>query len=194
MGEFYERAAVGNFMREPQLQLRQMRLPHMWVLFLMFAPLHSLPIHRSRRAVSALALVAAVGLVAVAVATGSTAPQSKLGLWGSAISESPELVYIPSREAQQLLAQHQSLNVIYSPEGQTDMWIKIAEAIDHDAVNNPALPPVSDEIQAEAARAAAEQQAEYDAQQAYNQGQGSAAPVQTLMMGGQEYALVPMVD
>lgn len=140
---------------------------------------------------AAAALVVASCLFAVATSSTATA-QSKLGMLGGAMS--PELVYIPSREAQHLLAQHQSLSVIYSPEGQTDMWIKIAEAIDHDAVNDPALPPVSDEIQAEAARAAAEQKAEYDAQQAYNQGHGSAAPVQTLVMGGQEYALVPVIE
>jgi len=88
-----------------------------------------------------------------------------MGLFDLPRQQQPEVVYIPRREAQQLLAMEQRLSVIYSPEAQTDMWIKIAEAIDHDAVNDPALPPVSDAISTEAAQAQAEQEAEKKAMQ-----------------------------
>ena len=79
----------------------------------------------------------------------------------------PEVVYVSPIEMQNLLAQRQGLDVIWSPESQTDMWLKVAEAIDKDRVNNPALPPVSDAISAEAKQAQAEQQAERDAQKVH---------------------------
>ena len=99
-----------------------------------------------------VAALAAANVFAMALALGAPAagPGAKLGIW--AVPE-PEIVYLPQREAQQLLAQQQALGLVYSPEGQTDMWIRIAEAIDKDAVNNPALPPVSDAIKDEAAKA-----------------------------------------
>jgi hypothetical protein len=98
-----------------------------------------------------VAALAAATVFALALAVGAPAgPGAKLGIW--AVPE-PEIVYLPQREAQQLLAQQQALGLVYSPEGQTDMWIRIAEAIDKDAVNNPALPPVSDAIKDEAAKA-----------------------------------------
>jgi hypothetical protein len=59
---------------------------------------------------------------------------------------------------------------------QTDMWIRIAEAIDKDAVNDPALPPVPDEIADEAQRAKAEQDLERGAQQSYYAGQQNDTP------------------
>ena len=78
----------------------------------------------------------------------------------------PEVVYVSPIEMH-LLALRQGLDVIWSPESQTDMWLKVAEAIDKDRVNNPALPPVSDAISAEAKQAQAEQQAERDAQKVH---------------------------
>ena len=140
------------------------------------------------------ALAAASGLALAAGSLSRVRPEAKLGLW--AIPE-PEIVYVPQREAQQLLAQQQALNVIYSPEGQTDMWIRIAEAIDKDAVNDPALPPVPDAIKDEAGRAQQEQDLEREVQQNYNQPVGPygfASGVQTLSMGGQEFALVPLTE
>ncbi len=99
-----------------------------------------------------VAALAAATVFALALAVGAPAagPGAKLGIWAA---PEPEIVYLPRREAQQLLAQQQALDLVYSPEGQTDMWIRIAEAIDKDAVNNPALPPVSDAIKDEAAKA-----------------------------------------
>ncbi len=96
-------------------------------------------------------MLAATTMFALALAVGANAAgtEEKMGKW---VPE-PEVVYLPQREAQQLLAQQQALDLVYSPEGQTDMWIRIAEAIDKDAVNNPALPPVSDAIKEEAAKA-----------------------------------------
>jgi len=136
-----------------------------------------------------------VGLVlALTSAASSAHPEAKMGMFAMPRQQQPGVVYIPRREAQQLLAMEQRLSVIYSPEAQTDMWIKIAEAIDHDAVNDPALPPVSDAISAEAAKAQAEQEAEQKAMQ--NGGVpgpfGLSAPhSQELVMGrsGQEFAL-----
>jgi predicted RNase H-like nuclease (RuvC/YqgF family) len=55
------------------------------------------------------------------------------------------------------------------------MWIRIAEAIDWDAVNDPALPPVSDEIQAEVEIAEQEQQIQWDIEQAQRQGEQTSA-------------------
>jgi hypothetical protein len=154
---------------------------------------------RSRRVFRAgvAALAAASGLALALAASGARVrPEAKLGLWAM---QEPEIVYVPQREAQQLLAQQQALNVIYSPEGQTDMWIRIAEAIDKDAVNDPALPPVPDAIKDEAGRAQQEQDLEREVQKNYNHGQepgpfGFASGVQTLSMGGQEFALVPLAE
>jgi len=138
-----------------------------------------------------------VGLVLAATSAASPArPEAKMGLFELPRQQQPEVVYIPRREAQQLLAMEQRLSVIYSPEAQTDMWIKIAEAIDHDAVNDPALPPVSDAISTEAAQAQAEQEAEKKAMQNAGPSGFSAPHSQTLVMGrgGQEFALVPVIQ
>ena len=99
--------------------------------------------------------------------------------------------YLPGAALRQ-----QTLSVVYSPESQTDMWIRIAEAIDKDAVNDPALPPVPDAIAEEAGRAQAEQDAEREAQKNFYEGQADSTPfgffapqAQTLSMG---YELVPV--
>lgn len=68
-----------------------------------------------------------IGLTLLA-ADGARRPMERLGV----LTGPPEIVYIPAAEAKQLqLLREQQL--IWTPEGQTDMWIKIAEAIDHDA-------------------------------------------------------------
>jgi hypothetical protein len=81
-----------------------------------------------------LTLAASSGIILVAMNSGVLpAPEERLGIF-SGQPQQPEVVYIPRMEAQQLLAaadaaRQQSLNVVWSPEAQTDMWIKIAEVL-----------------------------------------------------------------
>jgi hypothetical protein len=130
---------------------------------------------------------------------GAIGREAKLMMGSWVVAEQPGVVYLPRaalRQQSLRRTSQQSLSVVYSPEAQTDMWIRIAEAIDKDAVNDPALPPVPDAIADEAGRAQAEQDAEREAQKNFYAGQADSTPfgffaprAQTLSMG---YALVPV--
>lgn len=148
---------------------------------------------RSRRAAVAAAVgLAASGFLFAATGTLTVTAESKLGLLGA--GSGARVVYIPQR----LLARNVVTNldeIIWSPDV-TDQWIKVGEAIDHDAVNKnlPALPP------GDMGGAIGEYKNEHDSRKHFSEGNPNdanswfAAPVQNLHVGGQGFALVPVAE
>mmetsp|Transcript_16509 Transcript_16509/g.32998 ORF Transcript_16509/g.32998 Transcript_16509/m.32998 type:complete len:163 (+) Transcript_16509:2-490(+) len=119
-----------------------------------------------------LCLCAAVALIATAwnVNSGTVTAQEKL-----VVIDAPASL---ARMGQLRLTPDQALALqrlyLYNTD-EADMWIRIAEAIDHDRVNDPALPPVSDAIQEEVAGAQKEQDLEREAMQNYYNGNANDA-------------------
>jgi hypothetical protein len=143
--------------------------------------------------VTAAVGLAASGFLFVATGTLTVRAESKLGLVGA--GSAARVLYIP----QQLLARSARPaaldEIIWSPDV-TDEWIKVGEAIDHDAVNKdmPALPP------GDMGGAIGEYKNEHDSRKHFSEGNPDdanswfAAPVQNLRVGGQEFTLVPVAE